>query len=1135
MFALCSCSLDEPLQKSGSEADRINLGGEIEQAYLTRADDSGFADKDEIGIYVVDYADGQPGALKNSGNRADNVRHTFDEASWKWIPARSIYWKDKETHIDVYGYYPYGENINNVENYAFYVSGDQRSTPKDGDPGGYEASDFLLGKVADVAPTDRLIRISFSHRMAGMKITLAEGDGFADGEWTAAAKDVMIVGTKRQAAVNLSTGEVRAIEGMESGNIIPLVNGDEFRAVAAPQEIAAGTYLFSITVNGISYRFSKDEIIHLSAGRQHNFTITVGKRPDGDFEFKLSGESISDWENDPASHDGTAKEYIMVNVGTAGTLDECLKDAGRDIAKVRNLKLTGTVNARDFAVMKHLMTSLSSLNLKEVQIEKLANSDYLDDSGQHYYNSNKDNQIPPDALSGKKSLLHLILPDSITEIGPYAFRGCENISGSLIIPEGATRIEGEAFSMCKSLNSLSLPSSLLYIEDSAFHNCGFTCELVLPKDLEYIGESAFASCNGLYGNLYLPKGLTHLGAYAFAYASGLSGSITIPEGITAIESSVFSGCSSLNGTLTLPQSLTSIGELAFAYTGLRGELILPKTVHTIGPAAFNSCRFNGRLILPEALQTIGDGAFAANSRLSGTLVIPEDVVNIGSEAFEYSGIEAVVFPKNLESIKANAFFECFNINRIVCKGEIPPYVQSRAFEGISKENFTLEVPESAVAQYQAAPGWNEFRRISAYRNLSVSPASACALNAKTSRELVLHTDEEWFVESKPDWININPSNGSGKSVITMEFSQKPPGNARDGEIIFKLKDKDYRTVCTVSQYDFEYAEDEILTLQASTEGNGINIVFLGDGYSARDISEGELLNDVEEAVGHFFSIEPYKSYKDWFNVYTGIAVSPESGVGGVNTTICNRFNTIAEGGGRLGGRYGESDAIEILRYALKAPTVNESNLAQTLIVMIPNTSEYGGTTYLYEDGTAISYCPKSSDSYPLDFRGIIQHEAGGHGFGKLGDENIYHNAFIDQCCGAYYDFLTAKSRGWYDNLSLTGKMKEVPWAHLLFHDKYKQIVDIYEGGYMHSRGIFRSELNSCMNNSIPYYSTISRESIVRRIKSYIGEEFSFEDFVERDNIEGRPQPSGAREETEGYPPTTHQNAPVFMGRRPSVK
>ena len=57
---------------------------------------------------------------------------------------------------------------------------------------------------------------------------------------------------------------------------------------------------------------------------------------------------------------------------------------------------------------------------------------------------------------------------------------------------------------------------------------------------------------------------------------------------------------------------------------------------------------------------------------------------------------------------------------------------------------------------------------------------------------------------------------------------------------------------------------------------------------------------------------------------------------------------------------------------------------------------------------------------------------------------------------------------------------------------------MFEGAFMHSRGVYRSEPNSCMNNDIPYYNTISRESIVRRIKSYAGETFLFDDFVRND-------------------------------------
>ena len=54
---------------------------------------------------------------------------------------------------------------------------------------------------------------------------------------------------------------------------------------------------------------------------------------------------------------------------------------------------------------------------------------------------------------------------------------------------------------------------------------------------------------------------------------------------------------------------------------------------------------------------------------------------------------------------------------------------------------------------------------------------------------------------------------------------------------------------------------------------------------------------------------------------------------------------------------------------------------------------------------------------------------------------------------------------------------------------------------MHGQGIYRSEVNSCMNNNVPYYSTISRQAIVERIKQYAGEQFDFEDFVSHDSRE----------------------------------
>lgn len=262
-------------------------------------------------------------------------------------------------------------------------------------------------------------------------------------------------------------------------------------------------------------------------------------------------------------------------------------------------------------------------------------------------------------------------------------------------------------------------------------------------------------------------------------------------------------------------------------------------------------------------------------------------------------------------------------------------------------------------------------------------------------------------------------------------------------------------------------------------------------------------------------------------------------MGTVNTIRYNRFNTTFTGGVKL-----KADYDEIFAYALNAPTVTKENLNQTLIIMVPNTTEYGGMTQMWTSGAAIAFCPLSTYSYPLDTRGVVQHEAGGHGFGKLGDECIYHNAFIDACgcacCGHVDEFSTAKSYGWYDNLSLSGKAHGVGWSHLIYDRRYSDLVDVYEGGFMHSRGVFRSEQNSCMNNSIPYYNTISRESIVKRIKRYAGETFSFEDFVRNDQTGSGVSRSRALRQAKAwaarsasssqYRPVIHRGSPLRMAK-----
>ena len=1136
MLAACSDYLyDEDGGKLNSE-DRIQLSGDITQLSVTRVNDSGFCDGDVMGVYVVDYDGGTPGTLKPGGNRGDNVRHTYEEASNHWNSAYDLFWKDKHTHIDVYGYYPFA-NPESIDDYQFEVQKDQSKASEDGEMGGYEASDFLWGKVGDVAPTTNVIRLPLSHRMSNARVTLIQGSGFAEGEWTNTEKIVLAPNLVRKASINLANGEVKPAGSVESTATIPSRVGDEWRTIVVPQTLKASTTLFSITIGGVPYKFAKNEALTYVAGKMMNFGIKVDKKAaSGQYKLTLVSESITPWENDLVSHDATAKEYVIVN-STAGHLKEAIAAANKDYTRIKNLKITGEINAQDFYFMKDSMDYLAALNLKEVIIR----------GGQGSIEDYNDYEIPSEAMNGKKSLNLIVLPDKLTKIGIAAFADNQNLTGSLIIPEGVTEIKIGAFYDCRSMNGeLSLPSTLKYIGTGiekwwfggTFTYCGFNSKLILPNNLECIaGFNTFANCEGLYGELRLPEKLTEISDGAFAYCRNLTGGLTIPQGVHKIPNMAFACCNNLNGTLTLHDGISSIGESAFSETALKGELKLPKNLTVISQNAFNQCDFSGELVLPKSIRSIGNTAFKNNWRLMGNVEFPEGMQSIGEEAFiNCRMLEGLIFPESLESIRNNAFNGCYGINSIVCKSESPAHLYNSVFDGVAKDNFTLEVPESAISQYQAASGWCDFKRIAAHHELVCRPSVACALSTQHKQKLVINAEGEWEVASKPSWCEVSPASGNKKTEVTLTIKgmAMTSGN-REGKVVFRLKNKDYTHECSVSQYGYKYGEDEWITLQKATKGRngGINIVLLGDGYNAKDIADGNYLKHVKQEVEHFFGIEPYKTYRNYFNVYTAVPLSTETGVETVNTIRYNRFSTTFTGGVGL-----KADYDEIFSYALGAPTVNKDNLKETLIIIVPNSTDYGGICQMWPDGSAIAFCPLSTYDYPLDTRGVVQHEAGGHGFGKLGDEYIYHNAFIDacgcSCCGHVMEFNSAKSLGWYDNLSLTGKMHNVGWSHLIFDDRYSDIVDIYEGGYMHNRGVFRSEQNSCMNNDIPYYSTISRESIVKRIKRYAGETFSFEEFVKYDKRDAGDVTRGVNTDnklnahTYQHTPVIHKGSPLNM-------
>lgn len=571
---LCGCSdsiFDDEAQNDGGS---IRLAADIEQLSVMRVNDCGFCDGDMMGVYVVDYEGGNPGTLKLKGNRGDNVRYTFDEAANKWTGAYELYWKDGHTPVDVYGYYPFAAP-ESIEDYQFEVQKDQSKASSSDEMGGYEASDFLWGKVDEVAPTSSVIRLPLSHRMSNARVTLLQGTGFTAEEWAATEKIVLVQNVARKASINLANGTVSKAGEVEPTATLPSCVGNEWRAIVVPQTVPQGAALFSITIGGTPFKFTRPNDFEYKAGHMMNFSIRVDKQQEsGQYKLTLVSATVSEWESDLVSHNATAKEYVVVNA-TPGKLKEAITALGKDYTTLRNLKITGEINAEDFYFMRDHMPRLTALNLKEVRIKAMCKPG----EGEEGY----DDQIPGSAFyyqhtnGGSQSLTRIILPDRLRAIGGNAFYGCNNLTGSLVIPEGVTEIRRGAFNGCSGLNgTLTLPSTLRKLgnnwnSDTAdegtdyyggvFQNCSnLTGNLVLPNNLELIRGYCFAACSGLYGELRLPEKLKHMGRSAFSFCPGLTGSLTIPQGLSTIPVEAFSD-SGFNGTLTLHDGITNIRDV----------------------------------------------------------------------------------------------------------------------------------------------------------------------------------------------------------------------------------------------------------------------------------------------------------------------------------------------------------------------------------------------------------------------------------------------------------------------------------------------------------------------------------------------------------------------------------------------
>ena len=259
--------------------------------------------------------------------------------------------------------------------------------------------------------------------------------------------------------------------------------------------------------------------------------------------------------------------------------------------------------------------------------------------------------IGTEAFSLCKSLETVNIPSGVKEIGG-AFRSCEKLT-SIVIPEGVEYIYFDTFKDCTSLKNVQLPNGLKMIYDFAFENCSSLTEISIPDSVEELGTGVFAGCTSLQ-SIVIPENVSYIGKGIFTGSAVYKDAKNWSDGTLYINNCILdSKREEISGEFSIPDGTRVVAKSAFLGAENLESLKLPASVKSICDSAFADCTSLKYVELSDGIETIGDGAFKACSMES--IVVPEGVKTIGENAFQNGKLKRVTLPKSLEAIGDCAF------------------------------------------------------------------------------------------------------------------------------------------------------------------------------------------------------------------------------------------------------------------------------------------------------------------------------------------------------------------------------------------------------------------------------------------------------------------------------------------------
>lgn len=297
------------------------------------------------------------------------------------------------------------------------------------------------------------------------------------------------------------------------------------------------------------------------------------------------------------------------------------------------------------------------------------------------YNSNQEiveipegvTRINDGVFKENKTILKVVIPSTVKDIGESAFEGCQNLYIVEFEGDYINTIGKSAFAYCSKLTNIAIPNGLKVVDEKTFKNCVRLESIDLPASVETINSYAFEYC--AFKSFTNTQNIKYLAPYAFSGCSRMT-TFEMPKDMKIINDHVFYGCTNLYNT-TLPDNVEEVGDYAFYGTGV-GTYIekLPSTLKSIGDYAFYYGDF-ASVNLPDGFNHLGEGAFMHCARLS-EVTFSNELEEIGANAFsDCRSLKEVYIPNTIKSIGSGAFSGCVNLKNITLPDKltnIPDYL-----------------------------------------------------------------------------------------------------------------------------------------------------------------------------------------------------------------------------------------------------------------------------------------------------------------------------------------------------------------------------------------------------------------------------------------------------------------------------